>query len=62
VPQRHSRSFIELSGDGAQLCLTVYRQICALWKVLSQKAVGVFVLTALPWAVGFAQVDVDIGR
>ena len=43
VSQRHTWSFVELSCNGAQLCLTMYRQIFALWKVLSQQAVGVFV-------------------
>ena len=39
----------------------MYRQIRALWEVLSQQPVGIFVCAALPWAVGFAQEDIDIG-
>jgi hypothetical protein len=38
--------FIELSCDGTQLCLAMYRQIRALWKVLSQQAISIFVRTA----------------
>jgi hypothetical protein len=48
ISQRHSRSFVELSGDGTQLCLTLYRQIRAFWEALSQQAVCVFVCAALP--------------
>ena len=48
VVERLSRSFIELSCDGTQFCLTVYRQICAFWEVLSQQPIGVFVCTTLP--------------
>ena len=40
VSQRLSRSLIELCYDGAHLCLTMYRQIRALWKVLSQQAIA----------------------
>jgi hypothetical protein len=43
ISQHHTWSLVELSCYGAQLCLTMYRQIRALWKVLSQQAVGVFV-------------------
>ena len=35
VSQRHTWSFVELSCDGAQLCLTMYRKIRAFWEVLS---------------------------
>ena len=48
VVERLSRSFVELSCDCTQLCLTMYRQIRALWKVLSEQAVGVFVCSSLP--------------
>ena len=60
VVERLSRSFVELSCDGAQLCLAMYRQIRALWEVLSQQAVGIFICTALPRRMWFAQKDVDI--
>ena len=40
----------------------MYRQIRALWKVLTQQAVSIFVCAALPRAVRVAQKDVDIRR
>ncbi len=39
VVEHLSRSFVELSGDSAQLCLTMYRQIRSFWEVLSQQSV-----------------------
>jgi hypothetical protein len=51
VAQRFSGSFIEPSGDGAQLGLAMYQKICAFWKLLPQQSVGIFVSAALPWAV-----------
>ena len=38
----------------------MYRQVRALWEVLSQQAVRVFVCAALPWAVWFSQKDFDV--
>ena len=60
VVKRLSGSFVELSGDSTQLCLTMYRQIGAFWKVLSQQAVGIFVCATLPGAVRVAEEDVYI--
>jgi hypothetical protein len=60
VVERFAGSFVELSGDGAQLCLTVYRQIGAFGKVLAQEPVGVFVRATLPGALRIAQVDLDL--
>ena len=51
VVKRFSRSFVELSGNGTQLCLTMYRQIGAFWKVLSQRK-RPFALTAAKFALG----------
>ena len=62
VVQRFSGSFIELSGDGAQLGLAMYQKICAFWKVLPQKLVGIFVSAALPWDVRVTKKDIDIRR
>jgi hypothetical protein len=42
--------------------LRVHRQVGALWKVLSQQAVGVLVRAALPGALRIAKIDVDFGR
>jgi hypothetical protein len=49
VSQRFSRSFVQLTCDCAELCLTMYRQIGAFWKVLSQQTISVLVRAALPW-------------
>jgi hypothetical protein len=40
--------------------LTMYRQIRAFWKVLSQQAFGIFVCAALLRRMWFAQKDVDL--
>jgi len=37
-------------------------KLVALWKVLSQEAIGVLVRPALPRALRIAKVDVDVGR
>ena len=42
--------------------LRVRRQVGALWKVLSQQAIGVLVRPALPRALRIAEVDIDVGR
>ena len=62
VIQRFSGSFIELSGDGAQLGLAMYQKIWAFWKVLPQQSVGIFVSAALPWDVWVTEKDIDIRR
>ena len=54
VSQRFPWSLVELSRDGTQLCLTMYRQIGAFWKVLSQETVGIFNRAALPRTVWVA--------
>ena len=40
----------------------MHRQVGALWKVLSQQAIGVLVRAALPRALRIAEIDVDFGR
>ena len=60
VSQRFSRPLIELSGNSTELCLTMYRQIRALWEVLSQQPVGILIRAPLPWRVWITQEDVDI--
>src|SRR5439155_19259599 len=42
--------------------LRMHRQVGALWKVLSQQAIGVLVRPALPRALRIAKIDVDFGR
>src|SRR5258706_1140292 len=42
--------------------LRVDRQVGALWKVLSQQAIGVLVRPALPRALRIAKIYVDFGR
>src|SRR5215475_15011418 len=55
-------SFVELASHFVQMGLRVHRQVGALWKVLSQQAVGVLVRPALPRALRIAKIDVDVGR
>jgi hypothetical protein len=55
-------SFVELTSHFVQIGLRVHRQIGALWKVLSQQAVGVLIRAALPRALRIAKIDVDVGR
>src|SRR5258705_13875800 len=55
-------SFIELASHFVQIGLRVHRQVGALWKVLSQQAVGVLVRPALPRALRIAKIYVDFGR
>src|SRR3954466_15712944 len=55
-------SFVELTSHFVQIGLRVHRQVGALWKVLSQQAVGVLVRPALPRALWIAKINVDVGR
>src|SRR6267378_3053210 len=43
-------SFVELTSHFVQMGLRMHRQVGALWKVLSQQAIGVLVRPALPRA------------
>src|ERR1700674_2520083 len=42
--------------------LRMHRQVGALWKVLSQQAIGILVRPALPRALRVAKIYVDVGR
>src|ERR1700682_3480181 len=55
-------SFVELTSHFVQISLRVHRQVGALWKVLSQQAIGVLVRPALPRALRIAKIDVDFAR
>src|SRR5438046_1431959 len=55
-------SFVELTSHFVQMGLRVRRQVGALWKVLSQQAIGVLVRPALPRALRIAEVNIDVGR
>jgi hypothetical protein len=55
-------SFVELTSHFVQIGLRVHRQVRALWKVLSQQAIGVLVRPALPRALRITKIDVDVGR
>jgi hypothetical protein len=55
-------SFVELTSHFVQIGLRVHRQVGALWKVLSQQAIGVLVRPALPRALRITKIDVDFGR
>ncbi|ESY59950.1 hypothetical protein X742_34895 [Mesorhizobium sp. LNHC232B00] len=48
-------------GDCVQFPGCVPTEIRALWKVLSQQAVGVFVGASLPRALGIAEVNLEPG-
>src|SRR6266481_845519 len=43
-------SFVQLTSHFVQIGLRMHRQVGALWKVLSQQAIGVLVRPALPRA------------
>jgi hypothetical protein len=51
-----SRAVVQLSGYGIQASGTVYTQVVPTWEVLTEKAVGVLVAPALPWAMRVAEV------
>src|SRR5438105_10510570 len=55
-------SFVELTSHFVQISLRVHRQVGALWKVLSQQAIGVLVRPALPRALRITKMYVDVGR
>ena len=46
---------VEFGGDGGEFVGGVNGQVCALWEVLTQQAIGVLVGPALPWAVRVAE-------
>ena len=48
VFQGLSRSFVELTRDGAESSLTKARYISAFWEFLPKMLVGILVATALP--------------
>ncbi|PAV66370.1 hypothetical protein WR25_04289 [Diploscapter pachys] len=48
---------VQLVGNGIQLFLAVYRQVCALGQVLADQAIDVLVAAALPGAVRVTEVD-----
>jgi allantoicase len=56
-----TRAHVQLQGDGIQLFLAVYRQVCALGQVLTNQTVDVFIAAALLGAVGGAEEDRHTG-
>ncbi len=56
---RGAGSIVQAVGNGVQFSLGVHRQIGALGQVLPQQPVGVLAGTALPGAVGVAEVHLD---
>src|ERR1700746_1176623 len=58
--QCFSWPLIEAQGDLVQVRLRVAGQIRLLRQVLPQEAVRVFVRTALPWALGIAEVNLYV--
>src|SRR5215203_911398 len=57
--ERLARSCIEGGGHGGEFIGTVYAQVCALWKILTQQTIGVLVGGTLPWALRIAEVDLQ---
>jgi hypothetical protein len=42
--------------------LAVDRQVVGLLQVLPQQAIGILIRSALPWILGIAEIDLNIGR
>src|SRR6266849_2162778 len=53
---------IELAGHFVEMGLRVHRQVGSFRKILSQQAIGVLVVTALPWTLRIAKVNIDVDR
>ena len=58
-PEGFSRSRVEGCGNGCDRLCAVGAQVRALWEVLAQQSIGVFVGAPLPGALGIAEVDLD---
>jgi hypothetical protein len=59
--KRFSRSSIERERYGIEVVLRVDRQVRALGNVLPQQAIGIFIETTLPRAVGGGKVNLHTG-
>ena len=54
-------STVECCGDSVQVVPGVSAEIGAFGEVLAEETVGVLVGATLPWTLGVAEVDVEIG-
>jgi Domain of unknown function (DUF222) len=61
ISQGFAGSTVQALFDGSQVLGGEFRKIGALWHVLAQKAIGVFVRSSLPRAVRIAEIDLDSG-
>ena len=59
--QRHPGTPIELIGNAIQIFLAIAAQIGSLGELLAQQAVGVFVASPLPGAIGVTEVHLHAG-
>ena len=48
-------------GDGVQVVLCVSAEVGAFGEILTEETVGVLVGATLPWCLGVAEVDVQVG-
>ena len=54
-------STVQSCGDSVQVASGVSAEVGAFGEVLSEETVGVLVGTTLPWCLGVAEVDVQVG-
>ena len=54
-------STVECCGDGVEVVPGVSVEVGAVGEVLAEETVGVLVGSALPWALGVAEVDGQVG-
>ena len=55
-------SAVERGGDGIEFLSSVPGEVCASWKVLAEKTVGVLVRPSLPGALRVTEINVKSGR
>ena len=54
-------STVECCGDSVQVASGVSAEVGAFGEVLAEETVGVLVGSTLPWCLGVAEVDIEIG-
>jgi hypothetical protein len=57
--ERFARSGIQGGSDGGDCVWAMRAEIRSLGELLAQQPIGVFVGTALPWALGVAEANLD---
>ena len=61
VAEGFAGSAVECCGDSVEVVPCVSVEVGAVGEVLAEEAVGVVVGAALPWTLGVAEVDVEVG-